>query len=394
MKKLVPLCGLLCLLLSQAEARNGYDEIGYMIFKYGMTSIKDDINFEEHTFAVDFIGEVGHDIKPKLDLSYVHINTNDTVDYLLQGSLNAYLKSNYGYSSIYPYVYGGFGYEYVSDSRNTFDSSFYLQGAAGLEIPISSPEDDLHVITEIRYMQMVGSGNGQDNETALFIGLSLPIGDTFSYYGGVPAATQSQSYAEFEDAIPQPALPKTTTPEATIAARTTSTQPELIADEDGDGVKDSMDICPHTPMGVAVNLAGCPLKDKLYVEPKTLTSETTTSSFTILPKTRKILNIHFQLNSDVIEPESRETIRELVTAINNTQTSKIVVEGYTDSTGTYAQNMALSQKRAEAVKRLMVQYGVDAGRITAAGKGPVNPIASNDTEVGRAQNRRIEIILE
>ncbi|MCH9813410.1 MAG: OmpA family protein [Epsilonproteobacteria bacterium] len=395
MKNLLTLFGICGLLVSTIDARNGYDEIGYMTLKYGLTSIDDNIDFDKHTFALDFIGEMGHEIKPKLDLAYVKVDADSGVDYLLQGSLNAYKKSNIGYSNIYPYIYGGLGYEYVEDGYEAFDSSFYLQGALGVEIPISQPADDLHLITELKYMQMIGSGNNQDNEVALFLGLKLPIGDTFSYYdssGSIGGPVES--YAELEDDTP--VIPES--PKAIVIPESTMNTNRVFADSDGDGVRDSLDICPKTPIHMAVNNNGCPIKDeKLHIEPvKSVVkpSQKKVTTFQALPTTRKILNVHFQLNSDQVTESSRETIRSFVEAVNNRRFSKILVEGYSDSTGVYARNMSLSKRRAESVKSLMVQYGIDNARIRAVGKGPVNPVASNDTEEGRAKNRRIEIVVE
>lgn len=71
----------------------------------------------------------------------------------------------------------------------------------------------------------------------------------------------------------------------------------------------------------------------------------------------------------------------------------IRIEGHTDSTGSEALNKDLSQRRADAVKQLLIKNGVDASRITAVGQGEAHPVASNATEAGKAKNRRVDIIL-
>ncbi len=404
MRKSLSLCAILFALTSQLDARNGSDEIGYMTFKYGLTSIEDSLSIDQHTFAVDFIGEIGHQIKPKLDLSYVSIDDKYGVDSLFQTSINAFFKSDYGYQNIIPYFYGGLGYEYVSGSRFDFDSNFYLQEGIGLEIPISQPSDDLHIVTELRFMQIIGGEDGQDSEISLFLGLRLPFGKTFSYGGGGysrsynPIDTQ-ETYADLENEtyepeafVEQEQVPSTSTID--------SSSQYGYADEDGDGVKDSIDICPGTPAEAAVKKNGCPIRDnRLFIEkPKTTfasvpIAQRETSSFKVLPTTRKILDIHFKLNSDEVAQSSRETIKRFVGAVNHTS-SDITVEGYTDSTGSFEKNVALSKRRAEAVKKIMIQYGVDSSRIRAIGKGSLSPISTNDTELGRAQNRRIEIVVK
>lgn len=76
--------------------------------------------------------------------------------------------------------------------------------------------------------------------------------------------------------------------------------------------------------------------------------------------------------------------------MNNNPDIVVEISGHTDSRGGYEMNMNLSKNRAEAVKEWLVAKGISASRIETAGYGPNNPIASNDTEEGRYQNRRIE----
>jgi OOP family OmpA-OmpF porin len=72
----------------------------------------------------------------------------------------------------------------------------------------------------------------------------------------------------------------------------------------------------------------------------------------------------------------------------------VVIEGHTDSVGTAAYNKKLSQRRAEAIKKYMVESGIDTNRLKAQGFGMDNPIASNKTEEGRQQNRRVEAAVD
>ncbi len=71
----------------------------------------------------------------------------------------------------------------------------------------------------------------------------------------------------------------------------------------------------------------------------------------------------------------------------------IVVDGYTDSVGSDANNLKLSQSRAEAVRSFLVSKGLPGDKLTANGRGKSNPVASNDTPDGRANNRRVEIVV-
>ncbi len=97
--------------------------------------------------------------------------------------------------------------------------------------------------------------------------------------------------------------------------------------------------------------------------------------------------------SDKINSNGRSAIRQIAQAINTNPDLIVWVEGHTDSDGTAAYNWDLSTRRATAVVKELIVGGVNPARITASGKGAYHPIASNGTEQGKAQNRRVEIIL-
>jgi hypothetical protein len=79
--------------------------------------------------------------------------------------------------------------------------------------------------------------------------------------------------------------------------------------------------------------------------------------------------------------------------LNKFQTAKVRIDGYTDSTGTTAGNADLSTARANAVKRYLTAHGVDGARIEAQGRAAEQPVAPNDTAQGRAENRRVELVV-
>ncbi|MGC1583082.1 MAG: OmpA family protein, partial [Candidatus Acidiferrales bacterium] len=94
-----------------------------------------------------------------------------------------------------------------------------------------------------------------------------------------------------------------------------------------------------------------------------------------------------------LRPPTREALAKLSGIVIGHPGLKLSVEGYTDSIGSDEVNQTLSQKRADTVRDYLVQQGVDAASITATGFGKSNPVASNDTNEGRQQNRRVEIII-
>jgi len=104
--------------------------------------------------------------------------------------------------------------------------------------------------------------------------------------------------------------------------------------------------------------------------------------------TRGIL---FDVNSDRIRPESTPALTEIVTTLNEHADLKILIEGHTDNTGDDAQNLALSDRRAQSVVTYLTQQGVATARVSAQGKGETVPAADNGTAEGRQQNRRVVI---
>ncbi len=102
-------------------------------------------------------------------------------------------------------------------------------------------------------------------------------------------------------------------------------------------------------------------------------------------------DVTFDTDSAIVNPGLYSEIDRIANILVKYPQTVIQVEGHTDSTGTESYNMELSARRAEAVKNLLVQRGVDPARILTLAFGESTPIASNDTDYGRAQNRRVEI---
>ncbi len=108
----------------------------------------------------------------------------------------------------------------------------------------------------------------------------------------------------------------------------------------------------------------------------------------------ELKNIFFDRKQATLRPESTTELQQLVTLLKDNPTMKIEVSGHTDAMGKDSDNQQLSDDRARAVKEYVVTIGgVDAGRITARGYGETRPLATNDTDEGRAKNRRVEFTI-
>jgi outer membrane protein OmpA-like peptidoglycan-associated protein len=154
-------------------------------------------------------------------------------------------------------------------------------------------------------------------------------------------------------------------------------------DNDRDGVADADDKCPKEPETIngVKDEDGCPDKGKVKV----------------LVEGEKIVildKVFFANNKATILPTSFPLLRQVAQVIKaNPQLELIRVEGHTDDKGEDGANLVLSRSRAEAVRDRLIMEGIDAGRLDAVGYGEAKPIASNKTNKGREQNRRVEFTI-
>ena len=115
----------------------------------------------------------------------------------------------------------------------------------------------------------------------------------------------------------------------------------------------------------------------------------------VIETVRVELDVKFDFDKANVKPESQADIKALADFMNQYPQTTTVVEGHTDARGTDAYNQKLSERRANAVREVLVnQYGVDANRVNAVGYGESRPVADNASDAGRAINRRVEAEVE
>jgi outer membrane protein OmpA-like peptidoglycan-associated protein len=105
-------------------------------------------------------------------------------------------------------------------------------------------------------------------------------------------------------------------------------------------------------------------------------------------------DVLFDVDSSLLAADARRTLGEVAVVLNDFPKTAVVVQGFTDSSGSEEHNLDLSQRRAEAVRSYLADRGVDPGRMTALGYGEDHPVASNDTPEGRRMNRRVNVLIK
>ncbi len=244
-----------------------------------------------------------------------------------------------------PFIAAGLGGITLDNVPDEGDSAMQLNYGAGLKYALN---DNLSLRGDLRHMV---SFDDHYNSLAALVGLT--------YNFGSPAKPQPQIAPK--PAPVQPAKPAPVKPKPAPA-------PPVILDTDGDGVYDDLDRCPDTPMELLVDDQGCPLTEEISVN----------------------LNVEFNTNKADIKSLYHSHFVEVAQFLKANPKATAVVEGHTDNRGSEAYNQQLSQQRAKAVRQYFIDtFGIAPERLQAVGYGEAVPIASNDTEAGRQQNRRV-----
>jgi OOP family OmpA-OmpF porin len=313
-------------------------------------------------------------IKPEVALLYTPEDEYD--DNVNETSITRIgLNGVYEYEkleSVIPFAKVGVGYEHMSKRLYENDSELFVGAGGGVKFPIS---DALALKLEAFYMLKDPAGN-KDSNLATLVGLSIPFGG---------------------EAQPEPAKPEPVkAPEPAPVAE--APKPAPVLDSDGDGVNDTADACPNTPKGAPVDAKGCALdSDNDGVIDLLDKCPGTPEGFKVdaegCPVTMD-LALTYETNSAKIDAVSTPKVLEFGKFLMENPGYNIHVIGHTDNRGAAAYNQKLSERRADSVRNMLVEQGIDAGRITTEGKGEASPKADNTTAEGRQANRRIEVQLQ
>ncbi len=265
------------------------------------------------------------------DTGITRVFTNFVKDYSLTDS-----------ASLYALI--GAGVEIFDTEKLGNENGLFGNYGVGIKYKIT---DDVALKFDLRHLIETDHG---DNSLLYTVGVAIPFGEK-----STSSVKQTQNTTNSTE---------TKEEETVTAKQTISSNENVNLDTDADGVIDSKDKCPNTTKGTVVDANGCALKVDLEV--------------------------HFAFDSAKIANEEASKVEEFANFLNKYPTTKAQINAYTDSLGTESYNQKLSLKRADSVKSALVKYGVDANRITTIGHGENNPVASNDTEEGRLENRRVE----
>ncbi len=187
---------------------------------------------------------------------------------------------------------------------------------------------------------------------------------------------------------------------ASVAEPIVEPAPQL--DGDGDGVSDQADRCPNTPAGMAVDAYGCHdgdddndgVKNSMDQCPNTRPGAVVDAVGCEVQVVIELQGVYFDTDKATLKPESIAILDAAVQTMGEHGTLVVEVAGHTDSTASESYNQALSERRAKVVYDYLVGKGISADRMTWRGYGELSPIATNDTEEGRAKNRRTELVIQ
>ncbi len=333
-----------------------------------------------------------------------------TVDFLKrENSVNFYVSAGYGLLAYNPIVYSSYnttnppivnnkGRYGSAGDNNDYIREAYIPVGVGVKFKLSDRIAfdlgyDMKFIDGDNFDGVRAAGTSKDKFSVIRGGLEFSLGSKAK-----PDLNWVNPVAMMYDELKDPTLRQEV---EALKGRVTNVEQaveDLKKDSDGDGVADHLDKCPNTPAGAKVDGGGCELdtdgdgvpdwKDDCPTEKGTAELNGCPAMGTATMDGYS--NIQFEYNSSVLRTSAYPTLDKISASLRADKAMSINLDGHASEEGTTAYNQQLSLDRANSVKTYLVNSGVDAKRIMTKGYGETRPIASNTTEEGRVQNRRVE----
>ncbi|MCB1644707.1 MAG: OmpA family protein [Pseudomonadales bacterium] len=299
---------------------------------------------------------------------------------------------------------------HLSESQNVIPFVTFGAGEATYDLPGGDDEQTLiNVGLGMKYLLSDNSAlrasvkalrnlEGQETDMAINLGYQYTFGQVSKTSAPAPAPRVDGDGDK--DGVPDSADQCPTTPAGeSVDAKGCSN------DDDKDGVINRLDQCPGTPAGIMVNNKGCgPDSDRDTVPdhrdacPDTFPPAKVDGSgcYVALEQTVRIrLQVEFDFDSSASREDHRPEVKRVADFMREYPLTKVLLEGHTDSFGAEAYNQRLSEQRAATIATMLVNdFNIARDRVSYVGYGESRPIASNDTEAGRQDNRRVVAQIE
>lgn len=260
------------------------------------------------------------------------------------------------------YGLAGIGFQDLDQELNDTEDSPFVNYGIGLRYDI--PYYGIALKGDIRHL--ISTKNSQ-NDFMYTFGLAMPLGK------------------KLNNEIIAPVVPKIVEeiPKKIV----------VDGDDDNDGVLNSKDLCPNTIAGAIVDKNGCEIDDdndgvinRLDKCPNTSAGVKVNSEGCVATVD---LNINFDSNSTKIKSQYANNLEDFAKLLKENNKLNATIEAHTDSRGSSKYNQKLSEKRAQSAVKALEEKGIESARLNAIGYGESQPIATNDTAEGRAENRRV-----
>lgn len=256
----------------------------------------------------------------------------------------------------------GAGYQDVTQEMKDNDDSALVNYGLGLRYDL--PYYGIALKGDVRHLF---GFNDKSNDIMYTLGLAMPLGKKYT-----------EEITAKVPVIEEPIAPVV---------------PVVDGDDDNDGVLNSKDLCPNSLPGAVVNENGCEIDDDSDGVVNRLDKCPNTSPGVKVNEDGCFatinLNIKFDTMSDRIKPQYNSKLQEFANLLNENTNLKATIEAHTDSKGSESYNQKLSEKRAASTVKSLEALNIAPTRLRSIGYGESQPIATNDTAEGRAENRRV-----